>query len=166
MRIFVGFVGQPLASDMGVPQRVMEILTRRWAEGGAPADLDYEDLSTNLAAASQIVEESEPDALVLVAAKRRGGRPGEIRIYEPEVEIPDDPFAANDAMRASLEGRVDVDDILYGLKVLGASPPKIVVVECEPPEAGPGIGLSRAGEECASRMAEAVAGVLEGWAGS
>ncbi len=74
------------------------------------------------------------DELLLVDAISRGGVPGTVTIVEPSVDAltpePLDPH------------RLEPGPLLASVHALGALPPRVLLVGCEPADLGDGMGLS------------------------
>lgn len=75
------------------------------------------------------------DALVLVDALPDRGSPGEVRVFEVDHESPA-PTTGLDAHG------MDPDAVFAGLRALGGTPPRTIVVGCQVHSVADGIGLS------------------------
>jgi hydrogenase maturation protease len=73
------------------------------------------------------------DRVVLIDAVRRGGVPGTLYLIEPEAVV---PHGAPDAHRMELE------NVLAFVRVLGGEAPPITLVGCEPLQTDEAMGLS------------------------
>lgn len=89
------------------------------------------------------------DALVLVDAVPNRGSPGTVHVFEADHESPDAP--------AGLDAHsMDPAAVFAGVRALGGTPPRTIVVGCEAADVAEGIGLSDA---VRAAVPEAVAAV-------
>ena len=96
------------------------------------------------------------DALVLVDALPDRGCPGEVRVFEVDHESPA-PATGLDAHG------MDPDAVFAGLRALGGTPPRTIVVGCQVQSVADGIGLSapvRAAVPAAVRAVEQAVAML------
>jgi hydrogenase maturation protease len=84
------------------------------------------------------------DLLIAADATSRGGDPGTLYLLEAD---DDDTVALADAHG------IDLASLLATVRALGGTPPKVLIVGCEPAELTPRIGLS---DEVAGAVAPAV----------
>ena len=137
MTVFVGGVSELFQSDLDLGRlAVAQLLTEDLGPGVLLEDLHY-----GAVAVAQRLEDVRPDTLLLVAAVRRGRRPGSVerrRIHPPDVTPRELQAAVGDAV----VGYVHVDLVVDVAAGLGVLPARTVVVEVEPEEVGPGEGLS------------------------
>ena len=98
------------------------------------------------------------DALVLVDAVPDRGHPGEIRVFEADPESP--------CAQPGLDAHgMDPAAVFAGLRALGGTPPRTIVVGCQVADVTDGIGLSepvRAAVPEAVRAVEAAVALLVG----
>ncbi|MEO6990693.1 MAG: hydrogenase maturation protease [Candidatus Baltobacteraceae bacterium] len=85
------------------------------------------------------------DGAVLIDAVPRGGAPGTLYVIEPDLRAGGGPPDAH---------RMDVQNVFAFVRVLGAEPPPILIVGCEPAVTDEGMGLS---EAVAAALADAEA---------
>lgn len=136
--VLVGGVGELYQGDLDLGRLVVERL--RELED-LPVGTVLEDLHYGAIAVTQLLEEVEPDALVLVGAKQRDREPGSVHrrvVADLDLDVDDVQASVADAG----VGYVDLDlviDVAWGL---GALPDRTVVFEVEPADTGPGEGLS------------------------
>src|SRR5690242_19243423 len=74
------------------------------------------------------------DTLVLVDAISRGGAPGTVTVLEPLVDA--------DATEPLDPHRLEPGPLLASVRTLGALPPHVLLVGCEPADLDEGMGLS------------------------
>ncbi|CCC80708.1 Ni,Fe-hydrogenase maturation factor [Thermoproteus tenax] len=146
MRVLLAYVGYILGGDLAVGIEAGHILERE----GLPAI----ELSGDVFAMIDDLRKAAPDVLILIGAVKRGRQPGTLEVYKYVPQRVEDPLEANDLLRPSLEGRISLEDLLAGFRVVDPPAREIYVVECEPPHPDPVVGLSPEGEECAKRLAE------------
>jgi hydrogenase maturation protease len=91
------------------------------------------------------------DRAILIDATPRGGTPGTVYVLEP-----DHPAEADSALFDAHGMQPDV--VLGMLGMLGENTARMLIVGCEPADAGPGIGLSA---PVAAAVHDAVIKVLE-----
>jgi len=88
-----------------------------------------EDFSTDSLTVSFMLEKYSPNLVEILTLKRRGRAPGVYRytvsLQQPSAE------EAPEAIRASLEGSLDVDHLIEGLRAF-APLREVVVIECDP----------------------------------
>lgn len=152
LRVLVGGVGELFQGDLDLGRLVVERLAE---QGDLPAGTVLEDLHYGAIAVTQLLEEVEPDALVLVGAKQRGREPGSVHrrvVVDLDLDVDQVQTSVGDAG----VGYVDIDlvvDVAWGL---GALPDRTVVFEVEPADTGPGEGLSPAVEQVLPAVVERV----------
>jgi len=130
LRVLVAGVGNILFGDDGFGVEVARRLaSERLPEGVAVADFGIRGthLAYELAAGRY-------HTLILVDATSRGGRPGTIYVLEPQAGR----IAAGNADAHGLTP----DAMLAWLDRLGALPPRMMLVGCEPASSAEAIGLS------------------------
>lgn len=146
----VGGVAELFQSDLDVGRHVVE----RLADLAGPGVL-VEDLSYGAIPVVHRLQETTPDALVLVGASRRGRPPGTI---ERRVVRGTDRTAEQlqGAVRDAGTGYVDLAltlDVIHGLE---QAPPRVVVFEIEPARTDPGEGLSPEATAAVERATAAI----------
>ncbi len=146
--VLIGAVGYMLKTDCAVGYEA----ARRLRERG----LEAVELSGDVFTMIDELKKRPHDVLILLGARQAGRPPGSVEVYEFKPYRYRDEMEAADALRPSLEGRISLEDLLIGLSVLGPTAGKIYVVECEPPNPEPGVGLSPEGERCAEELARRV----------
>jgi hydrogenase maturation protease len=87
------------------------------------------------------------DRAILIDALPRGGKPGTLYVVEPEVRP---SGTAPDAHR------MDLENVFAFVRTIGAEPPPITILGCEPSAAEEAIGLSAAVQAAVQRAAELV----------
>jgi hydrogenase maturation protease len=98
------------------------------------------------------------DTLVLVDAIPDLGRPGDVRVFEADPE-------SGDAQAGLDAHAMSPDAVFAGLRTLGGTPPRTIVVGCQVADVGEGIGLSapvRAAVPEAVRAVESTVAMLVG----
>ncbi len=123
-----------------------------------PEDVVVEDLSYSALHVLQRLQELRPAKLVVVTAAARGeDPPGTIRRYAIDDEPPP-PEDVHSHLVEAVGGAVDLAQTLAVARHWGALPPGSVIVEVEPRDASPGLGLS---EEVAASIDRVLAAVHE-----
>ncbi len=157
-RILVAGIGNVFLGDDGFGVEVVARLSQRPLPPGVEV-ADYGIRGFDLAYALM----GDYDAAILVDAISRGHRPGTVILFEP------DP---GDAGRPGAPGPVeahgmDPGEVLRLVRQLGGTPPRLLLVGCEPATFGPEdegrMGLSppvEAAVDEAVRMVESVLGQL------
>jgi hydrogenase maturation protease len=145
MRVLIGGVGHRWQRDASFGVVASDCFARHsWPDGVTIADLGYGALYV----AQDIADARPPyDALVLMAAMPRGRAPGRLYSYWYDRVLPSDE-EVQERVREAGAGVVDLDHLLVIAHRLGALPPRVFVVELEPPDMRPGIDLTVVGEEC------------------
>lgn len=153
VRVLVAGVGYRNLRDFSVGPRAAD----RLAELDWPADVDVDDLSYNpVAVVHRMAELEHPyRRLILVAAKRRGRRPGSVTTYRWDGRL---PAADNVQSRVAeaVTGVIDLDNLLVVLAQFEALPEEVIVVEVEPAVEEWGEGFSREVESGFDDAVEAV----------
>ncbi len=128
-RTLIGGVGYHFLRDFSAGVVAWKELTEEeW-----PAWVELEDLGYNPVAVAHRLQETDPpvERLVLLAAVRRGRRPGEVKPYRWDGALP-----GNDELQArvveAVTGVVDLDNLILVLGALDAAPPETIVIEIEP----------------------------------
>jgi hypothetical protein len=103
-----------------------------------------------------ILKSHKPKKIILVGAVKRGRTPGVVEVYRFTPRPPTKPEEVLEALRPSLEGRISLEDLLVGLSYLERPTDEIYVVECEPPDPSPRIGLSEDGVKCVQEIIKKV----------
>lgn len=139
MKVLVGGVSELFQGDLDVGRLAIEqLLTEKLAEWVLVEELHY-----GAVAVAQRLEDLAVDTLILVSAVRRDRAPGAVerRWVEPSVF---EPGEFQVAMGDAVTGYVHVDLVIDVATGLGVLPPRVLSVEVEPAETGPGEGLSPA----------------------
>ena len=165
--ILVGGVSQQSQGDLDVGRVVAERLK---AELAGDPDVRVEDLSFGAVAASQLLEELRPEALVLVGAvERAAGRvPGTVEVKTVDrwdAVAADADLGAQGAVADAVAGYVGIDLLVEVAAGLGALPPTTVVVEVEPAATASGQHLSPEVEAALPQAVDAVRGAVAAIAG-
>jgi hydrogenase maturation protease len=137
--VLVGGVSELFQGDLDLGRLAVERLTGDQLGSGVLV----EDLHYGAVAVAQRLQELGPEALVLVAAVRRGRPPGTVtrtRVSSPAA----DPARIQAAVGDAVTGYVHVDLVVEVAAALGALPWRTVSVDVEPERTGPGEGLSPA----------------------
>ncbi|HYZ16132.1 MAG TPA: hydrogenase maturation protease [Candidatus Acidoferrum sp.] len=127
MSVLVAGVGNVFFSDDGFGPQVAQVLARE-----PQADARVEDFGIRgLHLAYELL--AGYDRAILVDAVARGATPGTLFVIEPDRDA---PHGTPDAHR------MDVENVLSYLSLLGGEAPPITLVGCEPATTEPGMGLS------------------------
>jgi hydrogenase maturation protease len=152
VRALVLGVGNPLMSDDGVGQRLVEALATR-----PPAldGVDYLDAGTLGFLLLPRIEQC--DALLVFDAAQLAAAPGEVRLFEGEAL---DAFLR--APRCSVH-ELGLRDLLDAARLTGALPARRVLIGVQPERLGWGLTLSPAVEAAVTGAVDLARGVLEAW---
>ena len=151
-RVLVIGVGNPLMSDDGVGQRLLEALAAR-----APPDERVEFLDAGTLGFMLLPRVEQCDALLVLDAASVGGAPGELRIFEGE-----DFDAFVRRPRCSVH-ELGLHDLLDAALLMGALPARRALVGVQPERLGWGMALSPPVEAALPAAVEAAASLLERW---
>ena len=142
-RVLVAGIGNVFLGDDGFGVALADRLARRTLPAGVSV-VDYGIRGMDLAYA---MLDGGFDTVVLLDAAQRGGRPGTLYVIEPEV----DP----DAVAVDTHG-MDPVKVLAMVQALGGSPPRTLVVGCEPL-----VHPSADGEEIVAELSEPVRAAVD-----
>lgn len=119
------------------------------------AEMGYEvvELSGDVLTMVDELQRRHYDVCIIIGTAKRGRPPGYVESYEFKPRDFRDVLDAGDALRPSLSGRISLEDLLNGLSVFKIDK-RVYVVECEPPNTQPGMGLSDRGKECVDKLVE------------
>jgi hydrogenase maturation protease len=151
-RVLVIGVGNPLMSDDGVGQRLLEALAARATPNDGVEFLDAGTLGFML-----LPHVEQCDALLALDAASVGGAPGEHRIFEG-AEF--DEFVRQP--RCSVH-ELGLHDLIDAARLTGALPARRALVGVQPECLGWGMSLSPPVEAALPAAVEAAAGLLERW---
>jgi hydrogenase maturation protease len=128
-RMLVAGIGNVFLGDDAFGVEVAQ----RLAETQVPAGVEVLDVGIRgVHLAYQLMDGYEE--LLLVDAVSRGDRPGTVTVIEPAVD--------DDAAEPLDPHRLEPGALLASLRTLGALPPRVLVIGCEPADLGDGMGLS------------------------
>jgi hydrogenase maturation protease len=128
-RVLVAGIGNVFLGDDGFGVEVARQLT----QAPLPAGAEVTDVGIRaLHLAFALLD--RPELLVVVDACNRGGPPGTVYVIEPEVT--NSPGDVADAHGMSLPA------VFAALRGLGGTPPRTLLVGCEPAFVGEGMGLT------------------------
>lgn len=148
-RILVAGVGNIFLGDDGFGCEVIRVVQQR---GCLDADVRVVDYGTGgVHLAYDLLDGC--DALVLVDALPDGGTPGELRVFEADLQ--DLPATGGLDVHS-----VDQGAVMATLRTLGGTPPRTIVVGCQVKDLGEGIGLSEEVRTAVPRAADAVRSVV------
>ena len=156
MRVLVAGIGNVFFGDDGFGVEV----AARLAGETLPAGVRVEDFGIRgVHLAYELL--NGYDLTILVDASPRGEAPGTLYVIEPEL---DDSRA--DAARAAEVPLVDAHgmepDVVFGLlRALGGTPGRVLVVGCEPEDAGERMGLSAPVAGAVDEAAKLVRSLIE-----
>lgn len=151
-RVLVIGVGNPLMSDDGVGQRLLEALAARCAALHGVEFLDAGTLGFML-----LPRVEQCDALLAVDAAELGEGPGAVRVFEGEAL---DAFAK--APHCSVH-ELGLRDLLDAARLTGCLPPRRALVGVQPGQLGWGMALSPPVEAALPAAADAALQVLNRW---
>lgn len=157
-RVLVAGVGNVFLGDDGFGVEV----AGRLKEVSLPAGVEVGDFGVaGVHLAYQMVEGY--DAVVLIDAAPRGGRPGDLYVIEPDGAGPGGEQDGDGAMDTH---GMHPEAVLRLVRILGGGPERVVVVGCEPSWVDEGMGLSQPVGDCVEPAVAAVRGILEEMCGS
>lgn len=145
-------VGNPLMSDDGVGQRLLEALAAR-----ATPDDQVEFLDAGTLGFMLLPRVEQCDALLALDAANVGGAPGELRVFEG---ADFDDFVRQP--RCSVH-ELGLHDLIDAARLTGALPARRALVGIQPERLGWGMVLSPAVEAALPAAVEAAASLLERW---
>ena len=145
-------VGNPLMSDDGVGQRLLEALAAR-----AIPDDQVEFLDAGTLGFMLLPRVEQCDALLALDAANVGGAPGELRVFEG---ADFDDFVRQP--RCSVH-ELGLHDLIDAARLTGALPARRALVGIQPERLGWGMVLSPAVEAALPAAVEAAASLLERW---
>lgn len=151
-RVLVIGVGNPLMSDDGVGQRLLEALAARVAPDEKIQFLDAGTLGFML-----LPRVEQCDALLALDAAELGAEPGAVQVFEGEAL---DAFAR--APRCSVH-ELGLRDLLDAARLTGSLPQRRALVGVQPGRLGWGMALSPAVEAALPAASEAATQLLERW---
>ena len=151
-RVLVVGVGNPLMSDDGVGQCLLEALAERLP---ALAGVEYLDAGTLGFMLLQRVEQC--DALLALDAANLGSEPGEVRVFEGEAL---DAFLR--APRCSVH-ELGLRDLLDAARLTDSLPARRALVGVQPGQLGWGMALSAPVAAAVPVAVDAARQVLEAW---
>ena len=115
------------------------------------SNIIFEDFSTDSLTVKFLIDKYRPNRVLILTLKRRNRDPG---VYNYTVELePVNPERAPDSIRATLEGSLDIDHLLEGLRVFTPGT-RIEVFECDPGEGDPSFCHDRLVELVDSKYSE------------
>lgn len=151
-RVLVIGVGNPLMSDDGVGQRLLEALAARCCSLDGVEFVDGGTLGLML-----LPRVERCDALLALDAANLGGRPGELRVLEGEAF---DEFVR--LPRCSVH-ELGLRDLLDAARLTGALPARRALVGVQPGRVDWGMELSPPVAAALPAALEAAAGILQRW---
>jgi len=152
VRALVLGVGNPLMSDDGVGQRLVEALAAR-----LPALEGVEYLDAGTLGFLLLPRIEQCDALLVFDAAQLEAAPGAVRLFEGAAL---DQFLR--APRCSVH-ELGLRDLLDAARLTGALPGRRVLIGVQPERIGWGVTLSPAVAAAVTVAADLARGVLEGW---
>ena len=156
-RVLVAGLGNIFLGDDGFGVEV----ARRLAEMRLPEHVRVLDVGTRALHLAYEVRDGGYDALILVDAVSRGGRPGALYVLEPD-SAEGAAVVSPPAGGHALLGH----DVLGLVRQLGGDVRRVRIVACEPSRIGPDAGLSSPVEAALDGAVELVLGLLSPAAGA
>ncbi len=156
MRILVAGIGNVLLKDDGIGPRLIERIKEK-----LPPEVETYDYGNSMI--ELLHDMADFDALIIVDAISRGGRPGDILVGEVKKDdIEDvDPGKASLLMHMSYH-EADLESVLALAKALGFLPKKIFLVGVEPGHIGVGTELSAPVKKVLDRLERIVLDIVDG----
>lgn len=145
-------VGNPLMSDDGVGQRLLEALAAR-----ATPDDRVEFLDAGTLGFMLLPRVEQCDALLALDAANVGGAPGELRVFEG---TDFDDFVRQP--RCSVH-ELGLHELIDAARLTGALPSRRALVGVQPERLGWGMALSPPVEAALPAAVDAAASILERW---
>ncbi len=146
-RVLIAGVGNIFFGDDGYGCEVIS----RMRDETYPDDVRVEDYGirgTHLA--FELV--SGYEGAILIDAVPKGGEPGSLYVIEPDVEAAKGTADAHS---------MDLQTVFAFMRTLDGTPPRILIIGCEPASAGEEMGLSEAVERAVGRTIPLVREVFE-----
>lgn len=154
-KILVAGIGNIWLRDDGFGAEVVKRLAERELPEGV-AVLDFGIGGLDLAYEAM----RGYDALILVDASRQGGEPGTLYVMEPDPEDVDGAIGDGEVLDPH---GMDPETVLRFVKAIHGWPGKVIVIACEPTEAGDmGIGLSEAVDRAVGKAIDLVDETIDG----
>ncbi len=150
-RILIAGVGNIFFGDDGYGCEVI----RRMRDEAFPLDVRVEDYGirgTHLAFELM----SGYEGAVLIDCVPKGGAPGTFYVIEPDLQA-----AAGTADAHSM----DLQTVFAFMRTLEGTPPRVIIIGCEPQSAGEEMGLSAAVEQAVGKTIPLIREVLERYLG-
>ncbi len=155
MRILVAGVGNVLLGDDGLGPRLVERIREK-----LPPDVEVEDYGNSMI--ELLYDMADFDALIVVDAVSKGGKPGDI--FVEEIEPGDieniDPEKASSLMHMSYH-EADLESVLALAKALGFLPKKVFIVGVEPENVAVSTSLSVPVIEVLDRVERIILGIID-----
>ena len=151
-RVLVIGVGNPLMSDDGVGQRLLDALAARVTTDDTVEFLDAGTLGFML-----LPRVEQCDALLALDAASVGGAPGDLRVFEG---ADFDEFVRQP--RCSVH-ELGLHDLIDAARLTGALPARRALVGVQPERLDWGMTLSPSVEAALPAAIEAAAGLIERW---
>jgi hydrogenase maturation protease len=122
MRLLVAGIGNVFLSDDGFGVEVV----RRLSSESLGDDVDVVDFGIRGVHLAFDLADGRYDAVILVDAVAKGGEPGTLYVIDPDV--------ANGSLESAVADAHSLtpDAVLSWIRQIGAKPPRIVVLGCEP----------------------------------
>ena len=137
VRALVGGIGLPWLRDLDFgPQFVRRVEPLAW-----PDDVALEDLSYAAHRVLHLLQEVQPEQVVLVGATPRDDAAGTIRRYRLDLTPPDD-LEVQERLGEAVGGIIDLDHTLAVVRYWKALPEATTVIEVEPGDRSFGMGFS------------------------
>ena len=159
MRILIAGVGNVLRGDDGFGVEV----ARRLSVGNSLSG-EVEIFEAGIAGIALVQElMGGYDALIVADAVDRGGAPGTVHLFEPEIPDPE-TFSAAELHRSLADAHyTDPSKALLLARALKVLPPKVFVVGCQPASYDElGAGLSPAVEAAVQAAIRQIESLVEG----
>ncbi|MGH2772189.1 MAG: hydrogenase maturation protease, partial [Actinomycetota bacterium] len=150
-RVLVGGVGNPWLRDLDFgPQFIRRVRDMEW-----PDDVVFEDLATAAHRVLHILQDLQPERVIMVAGFPRGDAPGTIRKTDADIEMPDDE-EIQERLGEAAGGVIDFDHTLIVARHFNALPEDTVLIEIEATDTAFGTGFSPEVEESMDAVIEMV----------
>jgi hydrogenase maturation protease len=137
VRALVGGIGLPWLRDLDFgTQFVRRVEHLAW-----PDDVVVEDISYAAHRVLHLLQDLNPQKVILVGAMPRDDAPGTVRQYQLDLTPPDDD-EVQERLGEAVGGIIDLDHTLAVVRYWKALPEDTTVIEVEPADRSFGLGFS------------------------
>jgi hydrogenase maturation protease len=137
VKALVGGIGLPWLRDLDFgTQFIRRVQHLDW-----PPDVVLEDISYAAHRVLHLLQDLQPEKVILVGAMPRDEAPGTVRRYRLDLTPPDD-VEVHERLTEAVGGIIDLDHTLAVVRYWKALPENTVVIEVEPGDRSFGLGFT------------------------